>query len=129
MDRRAENLCICGLSGIGKSHLAEALAHAAIDAGETVAWHTIESVATLMRRHRADDSVSKAIGRLIRADLIVIDLCRHRDYADTPRRAIVNCVRALDLLGVGAVGIVTDFRGRRGACRGACSGRVWRRPG
>ncbi len=26
-----------------------------------------------MRRHRADDSVSKAVGRLIRADLIVID--------------------------------------------------------
>ncbi len=33
----------------------------------------IESLATLLRRHRADDSVSKAIGRLIRADLIVID--------------------------------------------------------
>ncbi len=70
---RAENLCICGPSGTGKSHLAEALGHAAIDQGKTVAWHTLESLATLMRRHRADDSVSKAIGRLIRADLIVID--------------------------------------------------------
>ena len=79
---RAENLCICGPSGTGKSHLAEALGHAAIDEGKTVAWHTLESLATLMRRHRADDSVSKAIGRLIRADLIVIDLCRHRDYAE-----------------------------------------------
>lgn len=27
----------------------------------------------MLRRHRADDSVSKAIARLIRADLIVID--------------------------------------------------------
>ena len=27
----------------------------------------------MLRRHRADDSVAKAIGRLIRADLIVID--------------------------------------------------------
>ena len=70
---RAENLCICGPSGTGKSHLAEALGHRAIDEGKTVAWHTLESLATLMRRHRADDSVSKAIGRLIRADLIVID--------------------------------------------------------
>lgn len=26
-----------------------------------------------MRRHRADDTVAKAIGRLIRVDLIVID--------------------------------------------------------
>ena len=26
-----------------------------------------------MRRHRADDSINKAIGKLIRADLVVID--------------------------------------------------------
>lgn len=70
---RAENLCICGPSGTGKSHLAEALGHAAIDEGKTVSWHTLESLATLMRRHRADDSVSKAIRGLIRTDLIVID--------------------------------------------------------
>jgi DNA replication protein DnaC len=70
---RAENLCICGPSGTGKSHLAEALGHLAIDQGKTVAWHTLESLAALLRRHRADDTVAKAIGRLIRADLIVID--------------------------------------------------------
>jgi DNA replication protein DnaC len=45
----------------------------AIDQGRTVAWHTLESLALLLRRHRADDTVAKAIGRLIRADLIVID--------------------------------------------------------
>ena len=70
---RAENLCVCGPSGTGKSHLAEALGHLAIDRGKTVAWHTLESLAALFRRHRADDTVAKAIGRLIRADLIVID--------------------------------------------------------
>jgi DNA replication protein DnaC len=70
---RAENLCICGPSGTGKSHWAEALGHLAIDKGKTVAWHTLESLAVMMRRHRADDSVAKAITRLIRADLIVID--------------------------------------------------------
>ncbi len=31
------------------------------------------ALAALLRRHRADDSVARAIGRLIRADLIVID--------------------------------------------------------
>jgi len=69
----AENLCICGPSGTGKSHLAEALGHLAIDQGKTVAWHTLESLAVLLRRHRADDTVTKAISRLIKADLIVID--------------------------------------------------------
>ena len=70
---RAENLCVCGPSGTGKSHFAEALGHLAIDQGKHVAWHTLETLTTLVHRHRADDSVSKAIHRLTRADLIVID--------------------------------------------------------
>jgi DNA replication protein DnaC len=70
---RAEALCVCGPSGTGKSHLVEALGHLAIDQGKTVAWHTLESLAALLRSHRADDSVAKAIGRLIRSDLIVVD--------------------------------------------------------
>jgi DNA replication protein DnaC len=70
---RAEALCVCGPSGTGKSHFVEALGHHAIDHGKTVAWHTLESLAVLLRRHRADDSVAKAIAKLIRADLIIID--------------------------------------------------------
>ncbi len=62
-----------GPAAQAKATLAEALGHLAIDRGKTVAWHTLESLAALLRRHRADDSVAKAIGRLIRADLIVID--------------------------------------------------------
>ena len=45
----------------------------AIDKGRTVAWHTLETLAQLFRRHRVDDSVNKAIGKLIRVDLIVVD--------------------------------------------------------
>jgi DNA replication protein DnaC len=64
---------LCGPSGTGKSHFIEALGHHAIDKGRTVAWHTLETLATLVHRHRADDSVNKAISKLIRADLILID--------------------------------------------------------
>jgi len=70
---RAEVLCVCGPSGTGKSHFIEALGHLAIDNGKTVTWHTLETLAALFRRHRADDSVSKAISKLIRSDLILID--------------------------------------------------------
>ncbi|NIS32680.1 MAG: ATP-binding protein, partial [Actinobacteria bacterium] len=42
---RHENLAIAGPSGTGKSHLAEALAHTAIDAGLRVAWFTLETLA------------------------------------------------------------------------------------
>jgi DNA replication protein DnaC len=70
---RAEALCVCGPSGTGKSHLIEALGHLAIDRGKTVAWHTLETLAQLFRRHRADDSINKAISKLTRSQLILID--------------------------------------------------------
>ncbi len=70
---RHEVVCVCGPSGTGKSHFIEALGHHAIDSGRTVAWHTQRHSRKLLRRHRADDSVNKAIGKLIRVDLVVID--------------------------------------------------------
>jgi DNA replication protein DnaC len=70
---RKENLCLCGPSGTGKSHFCEALGQAAVEAGMTVAWFTIEDLGVLVRRHRADDSITRALARLIRTDLIIID--------------------------------------------------------
>ena len=40
---------------------------------ELMVWLTLESLAGLLRRHRADDSTTKAIGKLTRAELIIID--------------------------------------------------------
>jgi DNA replication protein DnaC len=71
--RRAENLAVVGPSGTGKSHLLEALGNTAIDDGLTVAWFTIETLGRLVIRHRADDSVAKAVNRILKADLVVID--------------------------------------------------------
>jgi DNA replication protein DnaC len=70
---RHENLCVCGPSGTGKSHFCEALGQAAIDSGRTVAWFGIDDLGALVRRHRADDSIAKAIRRISRVDLIVVD--------------------------------------------------------
>jgi DNA replication protein DnaC len=70
---RHENLVVCGPSGTGKTHFLEALGQAAIDAGHHVSWFSLETLGALLRRHRADDSTSRAIRRIMRADLIVID--------------------------------------------------------
>jgi len=51
----------------------EALGQAAVQAGRHVAWFTLEQLGVLVRAHRADDSVTKAIGRILRADLVVVD--------------------------------------------------------
>ena len=70
---RQENLVVCGPSGTGKTHFLEALGHAAIDAGHHVSWFSLEALGAIVRRHRADDTVARALRRIMRADVIVID--------------------------------------------------------
>jgi DNA replication protein DnaC len=70
---RHENVVVCGPSGTGKSHFLEALGHAAIDQGAHVSWFSLEALGALVRRHRADDTTGRAIRKILRADVIVID--------------------------------------------------------
>lgn len=70
---RAENLCLCGPSGSGKSHFAEALVNLAIDKGMSAVWHTLDSLTRLLRGHLVDETVGRAIDKLVRCDLIVVD--------------------------------------------------------
>jgi DNA replication protein DnaC len=51
----------------------EALGHAAVESGRRVAWFSLEGIGVLVRRHRADDTVSRAIARILRADVVVVD--------------------------------------------------------
>ena len=60
-------------SGTGKTHFLEALGQAAVDAGHKVTWFSLEHLGALVRRHGADDTAAKAIRRIMRADVIVID--------------------------------------------------------
>ena len=70
---RRENLVVCGPSGTGKTFFLEALGQHAVEQGLRVAWFTLEDLGLLLRRHRADDTVSKAITRILRADVVVVD--------------------------------------------------------
>lgn len=70
---RHENLVVCGPSGTGKTFFLEALGQLAVEAGLKVAWLSLEGLGVLVRRHRADDSVTKAVRTILRADLVVVD--------------------------------------------------------
>lgn len=70
---RRENLVVCGPSGTGKTFFLEALGQVAVEAGLKVAWFSLEELGVLVRRHRADDSVTKAVRAILRARLIVVD--------------------------------------------------------
>ena len=81
---RRENLVVCGPSGTGKTFLLEALGQQAVEAGLHVAWFTLENLGVLLRRHRADDTVSKAIARILRTDVVVVGP-RRPSRASCPR--------------------------------------------
>jgi DNA replication protein DnaC len=106
---RAENVVVAGPQGTGKSHLLEALGHHAVDQGLSVAWFSVEDLGAIIRRHRVDDTVSKAFAALASTSLCVIDLSRPRDYPD--EYFVLGGDRAE------LVGIITGPRGRRAACR------------
>lgn len=70
---RAENLVLVGPSGTGKSHLAEAIGHAAIDAGLRVTWFSLESLTAVITRSKVDMTTHKVVTRICRSELIVVD--------------------------------------------------------
>ena len=70
---RKENVVVCGPSGTGKTFFLEALGQQVVEAGMRVAWFRLEDLGALMRAHRSDDSVTRVVTRILRADLIVID--------------------------------------------------------
>jgi DNA replication protein DnaC len=79
---RHENVAVAGPSGTGKSHFVEALAHSAIENVLRVAWFTLESLTAAVGKAKVDGSVARTISRICGSDLIVIDLCRSREYSD-----------------------------------------------
>jgi DNA replication protein DnaC len=71
--RAADNLCLVGPAGTGKSHLLVALGHTAVDAGYKVRYFTAADLVETLYRALADNSVGKTITNILRAELIIID--------------------------------------------------------
>ncbi len=71
--RGAENLCLVGPAGTGKSHLLVALGHAAVEAGYRVRYLTAVELVETLYRGLADNTVGKVIDSLLRNDLVAVD--------------------------------------------------------
>ena len=69
----AENLCLVGPAGTGKSHLLIALGHAAVEVGHRVRYLTAADLVEMLYRGLADNSVGKQITALLRCELLLID--------------------------------------------------------
>ncbi|HEU5423361.1 MAG TPA: IS21-like element helper ATPase IstB [Nitrolancea sp.] len=71
--RRRRNLLICGPTGVGKSHLAQALAHEAARQGHEVLFVTTDKMLHHLHGGRADGTWERRLAQYLRPDLLVLD--------------------------------------------------------
>ena len=70
---RHENVVIVGPTGVGKSHLAQALGHRACRAGHTVMYVSAHDMLTKLRASRADQSYDRCLARFATPRLLIVD--------------------------------------------------------
>jgi len=71
--RQHRNVLICGQTGVGKSHLAHALAHEAARQGASVLCTSAHQMLVHINAGRADGTYAKRMATYLRPTLLVID--------------------------------------------------------
>lgn len=80
--RKGSPLCLIGDSGTGKSHLLIGLGTAAAEKGYRVKYTLATRLVNELVEAENDKALAKTIARYGRVDLLCIDLCRARNYAE-----------------------------------------------
>jgi DNA replication protein DnaC len=70
---RHENVCLVGPTGVGKSHIAQAIGHRACLAGHDVLYVSAHEMLLQLRAGRADASYDRRLLRFVSTDLLIID--------------------------------------------------------
>jgi DNA replication protein DnaC len=92
--RAAENACLIGPAGTGKSHVLVALGVAAVEAGHKVRYFTAADLVETLYRALADNSVGRVIDTLLRNDLIICDELGFAPLDDTGAQLLFRFVAA-----------------------------------
>ena len=71
--RKHENVCIVGQTGVGKSHIAQAIGHRACLAGFNVLYTPADKMLKDLRACRADGTHERRLARYSSVDLLIID--------------------------------------------------------
>jgi len=70
---RHENVLLVGRTGVGKSHIAQALGHRACRAGYHAFYTSAHEMLTMLRAARADATYDRKLLRFTSPDLLVVD--------------------------------------------------------
>lgn len=71
--QKRENVLLIGQTGLGKSHIAQALGHRACMAGHSVFFTAAHDMLTQLRAARADNTHERRLLRYTSPDLLIID--------------------------------------------------------
>jgi DNA replication protein DnaC len=92
--RAAENVCMIGPAGTGKSHVLVALGIAAVEAGHRVRYFTAADLVETLYRGLADNSVGRVIDTLLRNDVVLVDELGFAPLDDTGAQLLFRFVAA-----------------------------------
>jgi DNA replication protein DnaC len=90
---RHDNVLVVGPTGVGKSHLAQALGHRACRAGFTVAYIGAHELLVQLRAARGDASYEKRILRFTTPDVLIVDDLGLRGLAQDESGDLYEIVR------------------------------------
>lgn len=90
---RRENALIVGNTGVGKSHIAQALGHRACLLGHNVLFTSAQQMLTQLRAARADQTYDRRLLRFTTPDLLIIDDLGLRPMRDDEPMDLYEVIR------------------------------------